>query len=351
MNTQIPKNGKKRKILKNLITALIAVGSIYLAFNKIDFNILWKYIIDANYFYILAPIPIMILSHWFRAIRWKTILKPINPNTKFHNLFSTVMIGYAFNNILPRAGELVRPYIFSKKENISFSSTFATIILERILDILTLLILFGITFIFFSNKILSLLPPSIDIGKVTYTLVILLIGLIIVFYPPVIKFIFNKILRPISPKLSETLYGLFQKFSKGFAIVKEPALYAKLSFESILIWLFYALPLFIMFYAFDFSSKGMNFMDSVLLLVASGISFSIAPTPGSIGVFHWIVKIILVKFYGVNSEQALAFATVNHGVNYLVQVLLGGYYVVRDKAWDISFNLSLGSKIPDNIAE
>jgi uncharacterized membrane protein YbhN (UPF0104 family) len=128
-------------------------------------------------------------------------------------------------------------------------------------------------------------------------------------------------------------------------------LYAKLTLESILIWLFYALPLFIMFFAFDFSSKGMNFLDSVLLLVASGIAFSIAPTPGSIGVFHWIVKIILVKFYGVNGEEALAFATVNHGVNYLVQVLLGGYYVIRDKAWNISFNLSMNPNLPEEIPD
>jgi hypothetical protein len=167
-----------------------------------------------------------------------------------------------------------------------------------------------------------------------------LIVVVFAFYPPVINFFLSKIIRPISNKLYLKLTDAFEKFLKGFAIIKEPGMYAKIGLESILIWLFYALPLFIMFFAFDFSSRGMNFLDSVLLLVASGISFSIAPTPGSIGVFHVIVKIILVQFYGYNSEQALAFATVNHGINYILQLLLGGYFIVKDKVWNIPINLS-----------
>lgn len=348
MSEQIIQTPKSRKVIKNLITTFIALGSIYLAFNKIDFKILWIYIVEANYFYIIAPIPIMILSHWVRAIRWKTILNPIYQGAGLRNLFSAVCIGYAINNILPRGGEFVRPYFLAKKEKISFSSTFATIILERLLDVITLLILFGITFFIYSDKILALLPSSVDITKISYLILILLIVLIFAFYPPVINFILTKVVKPISPKLFEKLSDIFSKFLKGFAIIKEPKQYAKLIFESILIWFFYALPLFIMFFAFDFSSQGMNFLDSVLLLVASGISFSIAPTPGSIGVFHVIVKIILVKFYGYNDEQALAFATVNHGINYLVQILLGIYFIIKDKAWDMSFNISFKQNLPNN---
>ena len=337
-------NFNKKQFLKNSITTAIVFVSIYLAFKGINLKVLWKYIVDANYFYIFAPVPIMVLSHWVRAVRWKTILKPIHKDSRLYNLFSAVSIGYAVNNILPRGGEIVRPYLFSKKENISFSSTFATIILERILDVITLLLLFGITFILFSDKILALLPSSLDMSKITYLVIILLIAFVFAFYPPFIKFILNKFIKPFSEKLYNRLNDIFSKFLRGFAIIKEPKLYATLSIESILIWLFYALPLFIMFFAFDFSSHGMNFLDSVLLLVASGISFSIAPTPGSIGVFHWIVKIILVKFYGVSGEQALAFATVNHGVNYLLQLFLGGYFIFADKSWKTVFSFSLSKK-------
>ena len=339
-------NFNKKQVLKNTITTLIVVVSIYLAFRGINLQVLWKYIIEANYIYIIAPIPIMVLSHWVRAVRWRTILKPIHKHSSLYNLFSAVSIGYAVNNLLPRGGEIVRPYVFSKNENISFSSTFATIILERLLDVLTLLILFGFTFILYSDKILALLPSSIDITKITYLVVIFLIAVIFAFYPPFIKFVLNKLIKPFSEKLFNRINEIFSKFLKGFAIIKEPKLYATLAFQSILIWLLYSLPLFIMFYAFDFSSKGMNFLDAILLLVASGISFSIAPTPGSIGVFHWMVKIILVKFYGVSGEQALAFATVNHGVNYLLQLFLGGYFIVVNKSWKTVLNFSLSKQKP-----
>lgn len=286
----------------------------------------------------------MIISHWIRAVRWKTILAPIHQGASIRNLFASVMIGYAINNILPRGGEIVRPYVFSQQEKISFSSTFATIILERILDVITLLMLLGLTFLIHEDKIVELLPKNIDVGKITYLAILVIISIIFAFYPPITEWLINKIIRPFSNNIADKLSDIFTKFRKGFAIIKSPNLYAKIIIESLVIWFFYALPLFLMFYAFNFSSQGMNFWDAILLLVASGISFTIAPTPGSIGVFHWIVKVILMKFYGVSGEQALAYATVNHGINYLLQILLGGYYIIKDRSWNLIWNINLNKK-------
>lgn len=344
-NNKIESNPKKKSsFTKNLITFIIVAISIYFAFGGIDFYLLWHYIISANFFYIILPIPVMIISHWIRAVRWKTILTPIHQGASVRNLFASVMIGYAINNILPRGGEIVRPYVFSQQEKISFSSTFATIILERILDLITLLVLLGLTFLIHEDKIVALLPQNIDIAKITYLGILMIIFVIFAFYPPITEWLIKKIIRPFSNHLADKLSDIFSKFRKGFAIIKAPNLYAKIIIESIIIWFFYALPLFIMFYAFNFSSQGMNFWDAILLLVASGISFTIAPTPGSIGVFHWIVKVILMKFYGVSGEQALAYATVNHGINYLLQIFLGGYFIIKDRSWNLIWNINLVKK-------
>lgn len=344
-NNSIEQNNTKTKsILKNSITFVIITVSVYFAFAGINYYLLWHYIITANFFYILLPIPVMIISHWIRAIRWKTLLKPIHQGASIRNLFASVMIGYAINNLLPRGGEIVRPYVFSKQENISFSSTFATIILERILDVLTLLILLGFTFLLHKDKIVVLLPTNIDVSKITYLIILLLVIIVFAFYPPITEWLINKIFRPFSNKFANKLSEIFTKFRKGFAIIKSPNLYTKIGLESLIIWFFYALPLYIMFYAFDFSSQGMNFWDAILLLVASGISFTVAPTPGSIGVFHWIVKVILMKFYGVNGEQALAYATVNHGINYLLQIMLGSYFIIKDRIWNLVWNINLTKK-------
>lgn len=344
-NNQIePQQNKKSSLTKNIIAFLIFAISMYYAFRGIDYYLLWHYIISANYLYILIPIPIMVFSHWIRAVRWKTILSPIHQKASVRNLFASVMIGYAINNILPRGGEIVRPYVFSQQEKISFSSTFATIILERILDVITLLLLLGLTFLMHEDKIVALLPQNIDVVKISYLVLIFIILVMFAFYPPITEWLINKIIRPFSINIADKLSIIFLKFRKGFAIIKAPHLYVQIILESLIIWFFYALPLYIMFFAFNFSSQGMNFWDAVLLLVASGISFTIAPTPGSIGVFHWIVKIILMKFYGVSGEQALAYATVNHGINYLLQLLLGGYFIFKDRAWKLIWNISLLKK-------
>jgi len=216
--------------------------------------------------------------------------------------------------------------------------------LERILDVLTLLILLGFTFLLHKDKIVVLLPTNIDVSKITYLIILLLVIIVFAFYPPITEWLINKIFRPFSNKFANKLSEIFTKFRKGFAIIKSPNLYTKIGLESLIIWFFYALPLYIMFYAFDFSSQGMNFWDAILLLVASGISFTVAPTPGSIGVFHWIVKVILMKFYGVNGEQALAYATVNHGINYLLQIMLGSYFIIKDRIWNLVWNINLTKK-------
>lgn len=337
-------NTKSKTIIKNSITFILIAISVYYAFRGIDYYLLWYYIVTANFLFILLPIPVMIISHWIRAVRWKTILNPIYQGASVRNLFASVMIGYAINNLLPRGGEIVRPYVVSRQEKISFSSTFATIILERILDLFTLLILLGFTFLLHEDKIVVLLPTNIDVAKITYLIIFLIILIVFAFYPPITDWLITKIVKPFSNLFAKKLSEIFAKFRKGFAIIKSPNLYTQIIFESLVIWFFYALPLYIMFYAFDFSSQGMNFWDAILLLVASGISFTIAPTPGSIGVFHWIVKVILMKFYGVNGEQALAYATVNHGVNYLLQILLGFYFIFKDRAWKLIWNINLNKK-------
>jgi uncharacterized protein (TIRG00374 family) len=120
---------KAKTILKYGISIILLVVSIYLTVDGIDFSKLYSAILSIDYFWVVAPLPIVVLSHLMRAIRWKLLLSPFHKAKSILNLFSATMVGYLFNNISPRGGELVRPYIYSKREKISYSSTFATILL------------------------------------------------------------------------------------------------------------------------------------------------------------------------------------------------------------------------------
>ncbi|MFN3270926.1 MAG: lysylphosphatidylglycerol synthase transmembrane domain-containing protein, partial [Candidatus Kapaibacteriota bacterium] len=137
---QRTKKNRFRKAFNISISFLLLVALVYLSLRGLDLRTLGKYIISANYWWVLLSVPVGLLSHWARALRWRTMLKPISNPRSVWNLFSAVMAGYAVNNIVPRGGELLRPYYYSKREKLSFTMTFASIVVERFIDLISLLL-------------------------------------------------------------------------------------------------------------------------------------------------------------------------------------------------------------------
>jgi uncharacterized membrane protein YbhN (UPF0104 family) len=120
----------------------------------------------------------------------------------------------------------------------------------------------------------------------------------------------------------------------------------KIFLQSVLIWALYALPIYIIFFAFDFQQTlNLGIFDAGLLLVVSGIGVTIAPTPGAIGVYHWLIVTALTQLYpSISHEEALAFATVTHGVNLSLQVVLGFIFMLRENIRKIPTNIIIKSK-------
>lgn len=321
---------KVRKIINFSISIILLVLLVYLSLKGLDLASLGKYILSANYWWVLLSIPVSLASHWARAIRWKTMLKPIaNPNSTW-NLFSAVMAGYAVNNIIPRGGELLRPYYYSRREKISFTMTFATIVVERFIDLISLLLVFVLAYFFFRNQ-LKLALPNLHIEKIIYpTILIILVG-VLSFYKRWIDFLLNKLVRPLSKKIYSRLSELFEKFFLGLTVIKQPSQYFQLAFESLLIWFLYTVPLYLMFFSFSFAKAyNLGFDDAILLIIISGIGYTIAPTPGAIGFYHFLIQNALNKLYGISMEESLAYATVTHGINFLTQVVVGGIFLLRE---------------------
>lgn len=325
-----------KKLTKNIgkwiLAIAIMVVSLYLALRKIDYALLVEELKNANIWIALVPVPIMLLSHWIRAVRWRTILNPVMKVHSTMNLFSAVMVGYFFNNVMPRGGEVMRPYVYAKREKKSFSTIFSTIVLERLLDILTLLFLMALALTISRETIMNAFPEDSDWKNLIYLIAAGCVVGILCLYPPIMNWLLKKIIRPINLKLFNKLTELFGKFIQGFRILKTPSMYFRVILESLLIWACYAIPMYIHFYCFDFSSNiTLHFTDALFLLVVSGIGVSIAPSPGGMGVFHLVVSGAVVAMYGITKEQAMAYATVNHAVNFAVQVLFGFAFFLRER--------------------
>ncbi|MGH7450949.1 MAG: lysylphosphatidylglycerol synthase transmembrane domain-containing protein, partial [bacterium] len=127
---------RKRFILGLLVSAVF----IYLAFRKIEFLQMWQALQQANYLWLFPAVGFMFISLWLRAMRWGYFMEPIKPGIGLHKLFASMMIGYYGNNVFPlRAGEVLRAYAIGKSTGVSRMAAFATIFVERLIDVLALL--------------------------------------------------------------------------------------------------------------------------------------------------------------------------------------------------------------------
>lgn len=326
--------------LKWLITTILVVVSFYFALKDINLDELWYSIRSADYFWVLLSLPVIVASHYVRALRWRTILSPImNPGSTI-NLFSAVMVGYFFNSLYPRLGEFIRPYVYAKRENVSKSSVFATIIVERVVDVFTLGFLFAIAFIISSEKIANMLP-GVDPQKIIVFSLLVIAALIFSFWPPFIRFALKYLVKPFSISIHDRILDIFEKFRLGFTVIKRPSLYFRLVLESLLIWVCYALPMYLMFFCFPFSDTiDVALGDALFLVIVSGIGVTIAPTPSGIGVMHSLIMYAMVGLYGISEEMALAYATINHASSLFVQLTVGGGFLLRERI----------SKIPDELS-
>ncbi|HVN47526.1 MAG TPA: lysylphosphatidylglycerol synthase transmembrane domain-containing protein, partial [Bacteroidota bacterium] len=214
---------KIKAVLRYTLSFFIALGFLYFAFRGIKFSDLFNSLRGVNYWYVALLIPIAILSHWVRAVRWSYLLAPVKPKMSTRNLFSGVMIGYAVNNILPRVGELVRPYVLGKLENVSTSSALATVVVERILDMMS--------FYFLACVVIFIYPHSLDpfISNAESTrpfflaicIALMLIFLLLFFKVEIFFRLLTKLVRFIPQKHRARIERLLESFYAGFAVAKQ----------------------------------------------------------------------------------------------------------------------------------
>lgn len=344
-------NQKSTKILQYSITTLIVIVSLWLVLKDVNLNTFIEILRMTDYSWAIYSIPITLLSHLVRAYRWKVILTPIKKVKSVLNLFSAVMVGYFVNTFLPRGGEIVRPIVYARREKISLSTVFATIIFERVLDLIFLVALFWLAFVFFSDKIVHSID-GLSTGNIFWFMSIIFIVflfMLISVYTNLASKILKIFLKPISNTIYEKAQSLLDKFLAGLGILKSPNLYVKTILQSLLIWLLYMLPLYLMFNSFDFIKPlNLGIGDAFILLIVAGIGVTIAPSPGGIGVYHWIVQQFFVVFYGLTDEQGLAFATLANAQNLFTQILFGIIFFLRENVQKIPTEDELNLEIVKN---
>ncbi len=305
---------------------------MYLAFRGTDFAALWSTILNADPWIVASLIPVVLISHWMRAYRWKYLLAPFKDRPSVRNMFSAVMLGYAVNNILPRVGEFVRGVVIGKLEHISRSAAFGTVVIERILDFLTFSFLVGVTVSIYPQAI----DPFVDDPAAWRPIFIAAsAGSTALFF-----FLFIKIeavagfvarfRHRLPGKMGEKIGHAVESFVSGLNVEHLRKTWPMVVLWSMGIWSFYALGMYLPFFLFDsIASLHLGFGSAVVLLVITSVAWAL-PAPGAMGTYHSFLTIALVKLYGADPTAALGLSVITHEVGYILVMAVGAYYYIVD---------------------
>lgn len=314
---------------------------------------------EAKYFYVLPCLLGFVLAYVLRVIRWRSLISEIK-DVSFLNVFSATSIGFMANHLLPaRAGEIVRTVFLGKKENLGMPTIFATIVMERLLDSMSLIILATVTFalipslhnscidkaLALSNidrpEGLSLQPQEALLIQDSHFLLQLKSGVGILGAICIVSLLFFILLDLYSKqsldlvrqlfffmphKLKEQLIKILESFVLGLRVLKSGWQVLWLAALSFGIWFLFITGIYILGYSFGIK---VPFIGMCLVVVCTSLAIALPQAPGYIGVFHLAVLKSLELFH-VEASAAQSFAIVLWVLNLFIPLSFGSFFLWRE---------------------
>jgi glycosyltransferase 2 family protein len=301
--------------------AFFAAGVIifWLIYKDLDINMIKSVLKNhVNYLWVGVSLIIGVLSHIARAIRWNYLIEPMGLKPRLSNTFMSVMFGYLMNLVLPRMGEISRCGALAKYEKIPFMKLIGTVVTERIIDVILLLLFAMIAFISQFGRILQLFINNPEIGDKAVNMVTspYVIGFVVLFL--IIVVFFRK--RIYKSRFFKRIENTFEHLREGLVSVKFIRNKWAFIFYSFLIYILYYLMMYVSFFAFDFTS-GLSPLAALTAFVMGSFGM-VAPVQGGLGTWHFMIKESLL-LYGISNENGIIFAFVAHTVMTLLVIVLG----------------------------
>ena len=313
-----------KSILQFIVLLGIGILLVWLSFRSVwtEKEKILNSFKNANYFWVSISMVIAFLSHFLRAFRWKYLLKPTGYSVKPNNALGAVLVGYFANYGLPRMGEITRCTLVTKYDDVPFEVALGTVITERIVDFLILIIIFFLTLFAQFSQLKDLTatyiyhPMMLKLEGMTShpTKFIILIGIVVA----LCIFLFlirKKITGLLKGKFGNIILG----FAKGLSSVKDIEHKFHFIVLSLAIWASYFYSLYVCFFAFSGTSHlGQSECLVMLLFGTFGVVFS----PGGLGAYPAIITALLT-YYGVEQIAAFSFPWMAWTSQFILIVVLG----------------------------
>ena len=308
--------------LRIAVSLLAAAFFLFLFFRKLDLAQIARHMGEARPFWMIMAVACQGAHLLLRSTRWRLLLSPMKPGIRLYSLFSTTAIGYLLSFVFFRIGEVLRPLMLASRERISGSGALATCVLERLMDLLSVMLLFGFYLIFLFRM------PAGGTGAVDMEQVRsagLMAGVLALASFPILYLmvhyrhrLFDALDRRFAGK-NALLPRLLHSFLGGFDVVKGGKVFTLAWAQSIAIWLVITLSIWCSLRAFDL---GLSFGDSLMMLALLNIGIAV-PTPGAVGSYEYMGQLGLENIFGVEPNRAAAAILVTHALAIGPVIIIG----------------------------
>lgn len=321
------------KVAKSIISnatkvslPFILCGAIlYWMYRDFDFSsishVLWH---EMDWTWMLLSFPFGILAQTFRGWRWHQTLEPLGENPRRSTLVNSIFLSYALSLVVPRVGEFARCGVLKRYEGTSFPKALGTVVTERAIDSLLVLLISAIVFLCqiplftsFFNKTGTRMDTFLSQFSLTGYLVTAVCAIAVLM---LLRFLLRRL--TIYNKVKATIAGIWQGIVSLRNVRNKPLFL----FFTLAIWGSYFLHYYLTFFCFEATSHlGLN---CALVTFIIGSIAVIVPTPNGAGPWHFAIKTMLL-LYGVTETDALFFVLIVHTVQTLLVVLLGVVATIR----------------------
>lgn len=272
---------------------------------------------SANYMWVLFVILAYLFSNVIRAHRWLMLIKTLGKRGTLANAFFSIMVGYFANMGLPRVGEIVRAGLFARYEGIGAEKVMGTIVVDRILDLLSLLFAIILVLVLQGEVLWNFFGTQLQNSILAEGWLYFLIGAVILMLVAIYRF--RHIIKRWNLYLK--IHHLVEGFRDGLRSLRRVDKPWLLFLDTVLIWLMYYLMMFLCFKAFQ-PTEHLGAMAGLMVFVFGGLGI-VFPSPGGMGTFHLMV-ISALSIYGIHGDDAFSFANIQYfSVQLFGTILIG----------------------------
>ena len=316
-----------KKNIQLVLFLFLAALLLFFAFRGVNFKSIAEGFREANYLWVFVALLAGIASHIVRALRWRLLMEPIGHKPPLLNTLGALMVGYLTNIAFPRMGELARCGSLKKTDRVPFEPLFGTVIVERAVDLIALLVLLAVVFLirieFFGSFLWNeaILPIGQRINSIFVNSPLIPVMVIVAILMLIILIRRNVFGHKLNNRITSIFWAVIDGLKSIYTMKKRRAFLG----YTFLMWFLYWLMTWLMVFSTAPTSQ-LGPIDGFFLLVVGSMGMA-APVQGGFGAFH-IITAMGLGIYGLERAQGLVYAIISHESQTLLVIVMALAYLV-----------------------